>query len=150
MFCGWAGIDLADLDSTDNLVEMKTDAIQGLLSALVVIDPDREWSLQDVADYMAIGSLMPKIIGSPSTVADELEKWVDETDCDGFNLVPVTQPSGFNDFVDLVVPELQKRKRMRTSYTGTTLRENYFGDGENRLRPGHPAHSSLPDWKKDK
>ena len=148
LFCGWAGIDLADLDSTDNLVEMKTDAIQGLLSALVVIDPDREWSLKDVADYMAIGSLMPKIIGSPSTVADELEKWIDETDCDGFNLVPVTQPSGFNDFVDLVVPELQKRKRMRTSYTGTTLRENYFGDGEKRLRPGHPAHSSLPDWKK--
>jgi len=103
-----------------------------------------------VADYMAIGSLMPKIIGSPSTVADELEKWIDETDCDGFNLVPVTQPSGFNDFVDLVVPELQKRKRMRTSYTGTTLRENYFGDGENRLRPRHPAYSSLPDWKKTK
>jgi len=148
LFSGWAGIDLAELDSTDNLVEMKTDAIQGLLSALVVIDPEREWSLEDVADYMAVGSLMPKIVGSASSVADELEQWIDETDCDGFNLVPVNQPSGFADFVDLVVPELQKRKRMRTSYSGSTLRENYFGDGEARLRPKHPAHSSLPEWKK--
>ena len=118
------------------------------MSALVMIDPSREWTLKDVADYMAIGSLMPKIVGSPVTVADELERWIDETDCDGFNLVPVTQPSGFHDFVDLVVPELQKRKRVRTSYTGKTLRESYFGDGEARLRKTHPAHASLPDWKK--
>jgi len=148
LFSGWAGIDLASLSSTDNLVEVKTNAIQGLMSTLVMIDPSREWTLKDVADYMAIGSLMPKIVGSPVTVADELERWIDETDCDGFNLVPVTQPSGFHDFVDLVVPELQKRKRVRTSYTGKTLRESYFGDGETRLRKTHPAHASLPDWKK--
>ena len=98
---------------------------------------------------------MPKIIGSPATVADEIERWVDETDCDGINLVPVNQPSGFFDFVDLVVPELQRRGRVRTHYETETLREHYFGVGHKRLpqritsptarcRNGRPARSPRP------
>ena len=148
LFSGWIGIDLAALPSTDNIAEMKTDAIQGLLSALVEVDSDREWTLKDIGDHMSIGSLMPKIVGSPSTVADELERWMEETDCDGFNLVPVTQPTGFSDFVDLVVPELQRRGRLRSSYKTSTLREHYFGEGKKHMLKSHYAHSTLPEWKK--
>ena len=108
LFSGWIGVDLAMLPSTDNIGEMKTDAIQGLLSALVEVDPNREWTLKEIGEHMSIGSLMPKIVGSPTSVADELERWMEETDCDGFNLVPVTQPTGFSEFVDMVVPELQR------------------------------------------
>ena len=92
---------------------------------------------------------MPKIVGSTKTVADEIERWVDETGCDGINLVPVNQPSGFIDFVDLVVPELQRRGRVRKRYESSTLREHYFGVGEQRLPSNHVAHRTLPSWKTD-
>ena len=49
------------------------------------------------------------MVGSPEEVAEELVAWVDETDVDGFNLAYAVTPESFADFVDLVVPELQKR-----------------------------------------
>lgn len=105
--------------------------------------------MQDVGDYLSIGSVMPKIVGSPQTVANELERWMDEGECDGFNLVPVTQPQGFRDFADLVVPENpQRRGRMRSAYDDETLRESYFGRGQARLNERHVAHRCLPEWKR--
>jgi hypothetical protein len=75
---------------------------------------------------------------------------MDEGDCDGFNLVPVTQPGGFAEFAQLVVPELQRRGRMPTAYAGDTLRERYFGAGQPRLSHQHIAHRQLPAWKQGK
>ncbi|MEX2481622.1 MAG: LLM class flavin-dependent oxidoreductase [Gammaproteobacteria bacterium] len=148
LFCGWIGIDIAKLPKNVNLLDMKTEAIQGLISYFAEVDPNRFWTIQDIGELISIGSVMPKVVGSPQTVADELERWVDDSGCDGFNLVPVVQPSGFRDFVDLVVPELQRRGRMRTAYEGETLRESYFGAGHQRLFTDHVAHRSLPAWKK--
>lgn len=147
LFCGWIGIDIAKLESGKSLKHMKTEAIQGLLDYFAIIDPEGTWTVADIGDYLSIGSVMPKIVGSPQTVADELERWADEGGCDGFNLVPVTQPHGFREFSDLVVPELQRRGRMRTSYEGATLRELYFGVGRSRLEAKHVAHQVLPAWK---
>ena len=53
-----------------------------------------------------------------------MEEWVTGAACDGFNIMPPIFPSGLQDFVDLVVPELQRRRLYRTAYAGTTLREN--------------------------
>ena len=147
LFAGWIGVDISQLDSTKVLKDMKTDAIQGLINYFSVVDPEREWNLQEIGEYLSIGSVMPKVVGSPQTVADELERWMEEGGCDGFNLVPVTQPHGFAEFADLVVPELQRRGRMRTHYEGETLRELYFGVGKSRLAKKHIAHRSLPAWK---
>ena len=52
-----------------------------------------------------------------------MECWVRERACDGFNVMPPVFPGGLRDFVDLVVPELQRRGVYRTDYAGTTLRE---------------------------
>ncbi|MSR14046.1 MAG: LLM class flavin-dependent oxidoreductase [Gammaproteobacteria bacterium] len=147
LFCGWIGVDIAKLPSGKSLMNMKTDAIQGLINYFAVVDPQREWTLEDIGEFLSIGSVMPKIVGSPQTVADELERWMDEGGCDGFNLVPVTQPHGFAEFGELVVPELQRRGRMRTRYEGETLRELYFGPGHRRLAKKHAAHQTLPAWK---
>jgi len=65
-----------------------------------------------------------EIIGSPTEVVDMMEEWVAEGACDGFNIMPPVFPSSLHDFIDLVVPELQRRGLYRTSYSGTTLREN--------------------------
>ena len=64
------------------------------------------------------------ITGSAQEVADFMEQWVAEKACDGFNIMPPLFPSGLEDFVDLVIPELQRRGLFRTEYEGATLREN--------------------------
>jgi FMN-dependent oxidoreductase (nitrilotriacetate monooxygenase family) len=69
-----------------------------------------------------IGNLT--LIGSPGQIADTMETWLNEDGADGFNITPHYLPGGLEDFVDLVVPELQSRGLFRTEYEGTTLREN--------------------------
>ncbi len=64
------------------------------------------------------------LVGTASDIADVMEQWIDEEGGDGFNITPTHLPAGCEDFVDLVVPELQRRGRFRTDYEGATLREN--------------------------
>jgi FMN-dependent oxidoreductase (nitrilotriacetate monooxygenase family) len=64
------------------------------------------------------------LIGSPDQIADTMVKWIEGKGADGFNLHAPILPSGLDEFVDLVVPELQARGAFRTEYEGTTLREN--------------------------
>jgi FMN-dependent oxidoreductase (nitrilotriacetate monooxygenase family) len=63
-------------------------------------------------------------IGTPSQVADEMEHWFRDGAADGFNVMPAYLPGSLKDFVDLVVPELQRRGLFRTEYESTTLRGN--------------------------
>jgi alkanesulfonate monooxygenase SsuD/methylene tetrahydromethanopterin reductase-like flavin-dependent oxidoreductase (luciferase family) len=53
-----------------------------------------------------------------------LEQWFVQKAADGFNLLPPQVPGAINDFVDLVVPELQRRGLFRTEYEGSMLRQN--------------------------
>jgi FMN-dependent oxidoreductase (nitrilotriacetate monooxygenase family) len=76
-------------------------------------------------------------IGTPEEVADTIERWVDETDLDGFNLRQFLTPGTAEDFIEYVVPVLQKRGRYRTKYEESTLRERLFGAGNARLFPEH-------------
>ncbi len=61
---------------------------------------------------------------SPQTIADMMEEWFRKDGCDGFNIMPPFLPGGLDDFVDLVIPELQRRGLFRTEYEGKTLRKN--------------------------
>jgi alkanesulfonate monooxygenase SsuD/methylene tetrahydromethanopterin reductase-like flavin-dependent oxidoreductase (luciferase family) len=62
--------------------------------------------------------------GTPKTIADQMEEWLFTDACDGFNVMFPYVPGGLDDFVDTVVPELQRRGLFRTEYEGRTLREN--------------------------
>lgn len=64
------------------------------------------------------------MVGTPESIADEIELWLDEGGADGFNLMPPSSPYGVRDFVEHVVPELQRRGRFRTEYEGSTLRKH--------------------------
>ena len=64
------------------------------------------------------------MVGTPGTIADEMEEWLHSGGCDGFNIMFPYVPGGLDDFVDRVVPELQRRGLFRTEYEGRTLREN--------------------------
>jgi alkanesulfonate monooxygenase SsuD/methylene tetrahydromethanopterin reductase-like flavin-dependent oxidoreductase (luciferase family) len=63
-------------------------------------------------------------VGTPQTIADEMEQWLLEDGSDGFNIMFPFLPDGLDEFVDRVVPELQRRGIFRREYEGRTLREN--------------------------
>lgn len=65
-----------------------------------------------------------EIKGTPVQIADQLQEWFENGAADGFNIMPPYLPGGLDDFVDLVVPELQNRGLFRNDYTGTTLRDH--------------------------
>jgi alkanesulfonate monooxygenase len=63
-------------------------------------------------------------VGTPVQVVDQLQAWFENEAADGFNILPPVLPGSLDDFVDLVIPELQRRGLFRTAYEGSTLREN--------------------------
>lgn len=74
------------------------------------------------------------LVGTPQSIADQLEHWFTTGAADGFNVLGPTLPGGLKEFAELVVPELQRRGLFRTQYTGRTLREHL-----GLQRPPHPA-----------
>jgi alkanesulfonate monooxygenase SsuD/methylene tetrahydromethanopterin reductase-like flavin-dependent oxidoreductase (luciferase family) len=65
-----------------------------------------------------------ELIGTPVEIADTMQQWLEAQAADGFNIIVPYFPGGLNDFVDMVVPELQRRNLFRTDYESTTLRGN--------------------------
>ena len=76
--------------------------------------------------YMAVaaGNGHRQAIGTPAQIADMMQEWFENDAADGFNVLATHMPQGLDEFVDLVVPELQRRGLYRTAYEGTTLRDS--------------------------
>ena len=91
---------------------------------LVAMSWDEGYTVRELAQYIggAFGTL--EMIGTPEMVVDQMEDWFKSKACDGFNIMFPYLPEGLDDFVDKVVPELQRRGLFRTEYEGKTLREN--------------------------
>ncbi len=81
------------------------------------------------------------VLGTATDIADAMQDWFERGAADGFNLIPPLLPSSLEDFVDQVVPELQRRGLFRKEYEGTTLREHLH-----LPRPENPnaAHQRQP------
>ena len=137
---GWTGIDFSKYDLDDKLGEIATEAIQSIAAMFTNTDSDRDWTVRAIAEHVSLAGLGPLVIGSPQTVADELERWMDETGIDGFNLGRIVLPEAYEDFIELVVPELQRRGRYKTAYQEGTYREKIFGQGP-YLSERHPGHA---------
>jgi FMN-dependent oxidoreductase (nitrilotriacetate monooxygenase family) len=76
------------------------------------------------------------MVGTPQMIADQMEAWLMGNACDGFNIMFPWVPGGLDEFVEQVVPELQRRGLFRREYEGTTLRENLgLPRPENRFFP---------------
>lgn len=85
---------------------------------------EHNWTLRQLYESTVISHGHHLVIGSATDVADVMEKWIKEEAADGFNVLPAVLPTSIVDFVDFVVPELQRRKLYRSAYEGATLREN--------------------------
>jgi N-acetyl-S-(2-succino)cysteine monooxygenase len=81
-------------------------------------------SIRQLYERIAGGRGHFTVIGTAQTVADQIQEWFEGEGADGFNFMAPALPGGLDDFLALVVPELQRRSLFRTAYTGTTLREH--------------------------
>jgi FMN-dependent oxidoreductase (nitrilotriacetate monooxygenase family) len=132
-------IDLSQLDPDAPLAYAETEGIRGMVEVFTTLDPTRTWTPRAIGEFVGVGGGGPVFVGSPATVADQLEQWIDAAEVDGFNIADPVPPVTYRDFVDLVVPELQRRGRVWLDYGGSTLRESFYGPGQRRVRDDHPA-----------
>jgi long-chain alkane monooxygenase len=130
------GVDFSRYSPDEPIRFVKTNALRSNLEAITVRSGN-EWTLRKLMQMMVLGSRQAPIVGSPTQVADQLQAWVDEADVDGFNLSRTVVPECVEDFVALVVPELQSRGVMKSQYEPGTLRQKLFG--HDRLTASHPA-----------
>src|SRR4029079_11666054 len=80
-------------------------------------------TMRQIAQVVAGARAKLVMVGSPKQLADQMEQWYVEEAADGFNIMPPYLPGALDDFVELVIPELQRRGLFRTEYTGHTLRQ---------------------------
>ncbi|TAM70413.1 MAG: LLM class flavin-dependent oxidoreductase [Microbacteriaceae bacterium] len=138
---GWMGVDLSGYGLDEPIGNVKSNAIQSVVANYQRANEDGgEWTVGDIGTQGAIGGLGPFIVGSGVEIADQLQEWVAETDVDGFNLAYAITPGTFEDVVEFVVPELQKRGAYQTEYTPGTLRQKLHGRGD-RLPAEHKGAS---------
>lgn len=113
LFGGWTGIDLNTFDDDQELREVESNAIRSAVEAWSKASPSvPKWTKHTVAKHITIGGLGATVTGSAEQVADEFERWVEEADVDGFNMVSLKQVS-HNDFFALAYFRLGIRHQAR-------------------------------------
>jgi alkanesulfonate monooxygenase SsuD/methylene tetrahydromethanopterin reductase-like flavin-dependent oxidoreductase (luciferase family) len=100
--------------------------IQAIRDRVIQLSGKPKPTVRDFVHFSGRGTLreMPTFVGSPQQVADQLEEWFCGGACDGFVVAATHVPGTYEDFVRLVVPELQRRGLFHDDYEGPTLREN--------------------------
>ncbi|MBF6569357.1 MAG: LLM class flavin-dependent oxidoreductase [Candidatus Binataceae bacterium] len=118
----------------------ESNASKSSRQKLVEMAKSENMTVRRLAQYVggAYGTL--EMIGTPAMIADQMEEWLLTGGSDGFNVMFPYLPAGLDEFVDRVVPELQRRGIFRREYEGRTLRENLgLPRPENRFFPNHAA-----------
>jgi alkanesulfonate monooxygenase len=139
LFSGWTGIDLSRFSRDDVVDQVRTEAGQSALENITVADPERRWTVGEVARWGGIGGVGPVVAGTPARIADWMEEWIEKTGVDGFNLPYALAHRTFSDVADLVVPELTRRGRFKQAYRPGSLRSKLGGPADGRLDDPHPA-----------
>ncbi|SDU46143.1 LLM class flavin-dependent oxidoreductase [Gordonia westfalica] len=121
---GHFGLDFSTIDLEDFVQDIEVPGIQGLFESILYAKGGEPVTVREAAQIYAMGMGMPVLVGTPAEIADRLEAYVDEGGADGFMLIATYTPGCYEEFVDMVVPELQRRGRYRTKYTGATLRDH--------------------------
>lgn len=120
--------DLSEYDLGGPLPEIPDNAaaLGGQTSMRYIVRWAREEGLtiRQIYERFAGARGQRTLIGSPADVVDDMEQWFRGWGVDGFLVHPSHLPGGLDDFVDLVIPELQSRGLFRSEYEGATLREN--------------------------
>jgi FMN-dependent oxidoreductase (nitrilotriacetate monooxygenase family) len=116
--------------------------IQTIRDRVLAVSGKRNPTVREFMQWSHRGRPDDAIVGGPADVADRLEEMFTEPVCDGFVVAATHVPGGYADFVEFVVPELQRRGLYHQDYAGTTLRENL-----GLARPGTGAWRQRPDYR---
>lgn len=150
LFGGWTGVDLSKYSDEEDFRFSKSPAVESIVNRWASTVPGSDnltWNKNRIAEYLALGGMMAKIVGSASTVADELERWADISGVDGFNLAHITNPGSFKDIIQYLLPELRRRGRFRSGPSSEGASARYVFQGSNRLRHDHPG--SAYKWNQE-
>ena len=121
---GHIGYDFSKLALDEHVGQIEVEGIRGLLESVLSTYDGAPVTLREAANFYGISLGAPVAVGDPTDVADLMEELLDEGHGDGFNIMATYVPGCYQEFVDLVVPQLQKRGRFRKEYTGSTLRHH--------------------------
>ena len=102
------------------------------------------YTIRQMFQSVAIGNAHHTVIGTPEQIADTMATWIAEGAADGFNILPAISPMSAAEFVDQVVPVLQRRGLYRTAYDSATMRGN-LGLPEARPLPHAGAPQAAAD-----
>ncbi|RLV89952.1 Dimethyl-sulfide monooxygenase [Spathaspora sp. JA1] len=156
LFSGWTGIDISKYSYGDDITETGTNAVKSFLELWNKKAPGEPEHVKKTREHIAkqitVGGLGPVFYGTAAEVADEIERWVQISGVDGFNMTYAVNPGTFEDVVEYLVPELQARGLVWDDYPEVdhplTFREQLFGSDRsesNFLLESHPAYKLR--WK---
>ncbi len=115
--------DLAVLDPDEPMADRTEPELQRMRTRY--LNPDgSSMTVAEVAKKHGQSVGIPQFAGTVETVTDQMLAYADEAGGDGFMLSPIHNPGSIEEFVDNIVPELQRRGRFRTQYTGSTVRDH--------------------------
>ncbi|KAH7142116.1 luciferase-like domain-containing protein [Dactylonectria macrodidyma] len=138
LFSGWTRIDMAKLPLDEDISKVDSHEARKLCNIFKPTAETPVWTPRLIGEKAAMSGISPSVVGSPATVADVMERWIEIADLDGFNLGYVTSPGSFEDVVELLVPELRRRGSYPEAIeSGLTARERVYGKGQARLRDDH-------------
>ena len=128
------GFDLSGLPVDGPLPDLpETNGPKSRQRLLLDLARRENLSIRDLYLRIAGARGHQQVVGTPSSIADQLQQWFEEGGADGFNIMSPWFPGGLDDFIELVLPELRRRGLFRTEYEGRTLREHL-----GLQRPLHP------------
>ncbi|MGY2803955.1 LLM class flavin-dependent oxidoreductase [Bradyrhizobium sp. USDA 4506] len=119
-------VDLRSVDLDAKVPEAlpPTNLVQSRQKLLLEVAASQKMTWRQLIRFISDSKGHLMVVGTPDEIADAMIDAVDENAADGFNVMPATFPGGLKDFVELVVPELRRRGKFRSGYSGQTLREN--------------------------
>jgi FMN-dependent oxidoreductase (nitrilotriacetate monooxygenase family) len=122
------GADLSGLSIDepipDHLIPEKTRASMSRLTTVGGVARQEKPTIRELYERYAGSRGSYSVVGTPAYIADQMEEWLTTEAADGFIIQASYLPGGFDDFANLVVPELQRRGLFRTGYTGESLRHH--------------------------
>ncbi|MDR6880729.1 LLM class flavin-dependent oxidoreductase [Bacillus sp. 3255] len=149
MLSNRVGFDLTGYPLDGPVPQLPVQEVRGHQSRanLIVEMAHREnLTLRQLLQRLAGGRGHQTIAGTPQQIADIIEHWFQNGAADGFNIMPQLMAGGLEEFLDLVVPELQRRGLFRTEYRGTTLREHYELPYPNNRFAKEPHSTIETEW----
>ncbi|CCH46097.1 putative monooxygenase [Wickerhamomyces ciferrii] len=143
LFGGWTGIDLSQWDDDQELNHVENNGMRSYIENLTKFNPGKKFTKKTIIERISVGgSTSAVFVGTPDKIANDIEKYVEESDVDGFNFTYAVWPESFEDLVDYVIPKLQEKGLAQTEYPveNGTYREQLYGkEGQSFVPENHPA-----------